>query len=404
MPWIAPAVGAVAAVIGAANSSKAASAPVQSAQPSAWVDPKQYATNLSDVQGSLSGQKDLATQLREQNALQNQTNIYNQLQGVVAGTGPNPAQAMLANQTGANIAAQNALMASQRGAGANPALIARQAAMQGANLQQQATGQAAALQAQQSLGALGTAGQLANTQASQLLQGTNQYTNAALQGQSNLLNAKNAQDANAIANATQINKNAQENQGRQAQLAGNVNNAVGTAIAGPLGTALTNALTPAAQPPPDPMAGTPVEQQPSYNENYVPTDTTAPTEIAPAGSSVAFANGGPVSYAGRLHHQVKMAKGGPVPAMVSPGEKYLPPAAVNAVKQGANPMAVGKTVPGKPKVSGNKNSYKNDTVPATLQEGGIVLPRSVTQAKDPAKKAHEFVAAIMKQRALKRKR
>ena len=65
------------------------------------------------------------------------------------------------------------------------------------------------------------------------------------------------------------------------------------------------------------------------------------------------------------------------------------------VEHGANPMEVGKTVPGKPKVAGAKNSYANDTVPATLDEGGIVLPRSVTKAKDPSKEAAKFVAAIM---------
>lgn len=86
------------------------------------------------------------------------------------------------------------------------------------------------------------------------------------------------------------------------------------------------------------------------------------------------------------------AKGGPVPAMVSPGEKYLTPSSAKAVaKEGKNPMKVGKTIPGKPKVSGAKDSYANDIVPATLEEGGIVIPRSVTQAKDSEKKAIEFV-------------
>jgi len=97
-----------------------------------------------------------------------------------------------------------------------------------------------------------------------------------------------------------------------------------------------------------------------------------------------------------------MAEGGPVQALVSPGEKYLPPQAVNEVAQGKkSPISAGETIPGKPKVSGAKNSYANDTVPKTLQEGGIVLPRSVTQSKDPAKAAHAFVSAILARKGMK---
>ena len=92
-----------------------------------------------------------------------------------------------------------------------------------------------------------------------------------------------------------------------------------------------------------------------------------------------------------------MAKGGKVPAMVSPGEKYLKPQDVEKVKRGANPMKVGETIPGKPRVGGAKNSYANDTVPKTLDEGGIVLPRSVTQSKNPEWAAHRFVKAYMAQ-------
>jgi hypothetical protein len=90
------------------------------------------------------------------------------------------------------------------------------------------------------------------------------------------------------------------------------------------------------------------------------------------------------------------AHGGKVPAMVSPGEKYLSPKDVAKVtNQHVNPMQVGETIPGNAKVKGAKNSYANDTVPKTLDEGGIVLPRSVTKAKDPAAAASKFVAAIM---------
>jgi hypothetical protein len=98
------------------------------------------------------------------------------------------------------------------------------------------------------------------------------------------------------------------------------------------------------------------------------------------------------------------AQGGKVPAMVSPGEKYLPPDSVEQVKKGGNPMSLGRTIPGKPKVSGAKDSYANDTVPATLEEGGIVLPRSVTQSKNPDWAAHKFVRdTLMKSGGMPRK-
>lgn len=96
------------------------------------------------------------------------------------------------------------------------------------------------------------------------------------------------------------------------------------------------------------------------------------------------------------------AHGGRVPALVSPGERYLPPKAVKEVASGKkSPMKAGEKIPGKPKVAGAKNSYANDTVPKTLKEGGIVLPRSVTQSKDPAAAAHAFVSAVLAKRPRK---
>lgn len=57
-------------------------------------------------------------------------------------------------------------------------------------------------------------------------------------------------------------------------------------------------------------------------------------------------------------------------------------------------MKEGGTVPGKPKV--NRNSYKNDDVPAMLSPEEIVLPLSVTQAPDAPERAREFVANALK--------
>lgn len=58
--------------------------------------------------------------------------------------------------------------------------------------------------------------------------------------------------------------------------------------------------------------------------------------------------------------------------------------------------AKGGFIPGHAKTKGN--SPKNDTVPAMLSPGEIVLPRSVTQSQDADQKAKEFVKAIMQKK------
>jgi hypothetical protein len=89
------------------------------------------------------------------------------------------------------------------------------------------------------------------------------------------------------------------------------------------------------------------------------------------------------------------AHGGKVPALVSPGEIYVKPKDVHKVAKGANPEKVGKKIPGTPKVKGAVNSYANDTVKTKLDEGGIVIPRSITQGPNPHWNAMKFVHATM---------
>jgi hypothetical protein len=332
-----------------------------------------------NVQQGLTQQQQFLNALAAQNGIQNQSNVYNQLQGVAQGTGPNPAQAALNQATQANIANQAAMMAGQRGSSANPALIARQAAMQGANTQQQAVGQGATLQAQQQLNALGQLGQMSGQQVAQQQAAQNAYNTQALGAQGNVLQGINNQNNAAVGMQSNWNNNQTSQANAQTGLMGDIFKGVTGAIG--KGASL-----------------------------FGPAAKTATSNSAVGGSSelgpnmMMAAEGGqvkaPKSFVGRHFH--RLAQGGEVEALVSPGEKYLSPQAVEAVKQGASPLKEGATIPGKPKVSGAKNSYANDTVPATLEEGGIVLPRSVTQAKDPAKKAAEFVAAVLKKQALKK--
>lgn len=177
------------------------------------------------VQGSVNDTTGLIGALQAQNGIQNQSQVYNQLQGIANGTGPNPAQAQLAQATGANVANQSALMAGQRGAGANAGLLARQAAQQGAATQQQAAGQAATMQAQQSLGAIGAAGQLANQQA-------NQYIGAQTGQEQQLLGAQltgQQQQVSNVGNMNTVNASiAQGNQKAQAGLIGGILGSAGT--------------------------------------------------------------------------------------------------------------------------------------------------------------------------------
>lgn len=394
----------------------------------------QVTQGYTNSQNALTQQQNLLSALQGQNGLQNQSNVYNQLQGVVNGTGPNPAQAMLANTTGQNIAQQNALMAGQRGAGANTGLIARQAAQQGASTQQQAAGQAAALQAQQSLNALGQAGNVANTQAGQQIAGTGAVTNANQAEQQQLLGAINAQNQANVANQSNVNQVA----GGQAQA---VTQGQYGLLGGALQGAALGAFMPAAVAPAAAAAaanGGPVDDLPStiapatapatqpatsgprsaiakhllsgmdkpqtgggiYNSAFnsgsaigkmgvmaankllsPSAPAPLPSAPAPAGASPAFAPSEPKAY----------AKGGKVPALVSPGEQYIPPKDIPKVAAGKDPLKAGERIPGTPKYPGN--DYRNDTVPKTLESGGLVIPNEIMQSKNPHKASRDFVAA-----------
>lgn len=351
-------------------------------QPANIVDPvtgQQLTDAAGNVQGGIAQQQAFVQALQAQNGIQNQSNVYNQLQGVANGTGPNPAQAQLAQATGANVANQAALMAGQRGASANAGLIARQAGQQGAATQQNAAGQAASLQAAQSLGALNQLGGIAGQQVNQqqnAITGLNQFAQS---NQGQLLGAQTAYNNAAVGNANGA-INVGQQQYDQNVTGGLLNGAAGVASA--FGGASKKTPTPSSTSATTP-AGVPSSQDWA---NF----TGAP--------SAKMAEGGPVSAVARHF----MAKGGKVPAMVSPGERYLSPKEVEKVAHGKkSAIKAGEKIPGKAKVSGAKDSYANDTVSKTLQSGGIVLPRHVTQAKDAPEKAAAFVRAVLAKQGLK---
>lgn len=293
---------------------------------------EQVQQSLARSQAAQDQQAAFAQQLAAQNGIGNQSNVFNQLQGVASGQGPNPAMAALNNATGQNVANQAALMASQRGAGSNAGLIARQAAQQGGNLQQQAAGQGALMQAEQSLGALGQMGGLATNQVSQQGNALSNYNNAIQNQQNAMLGANTNLQTNV--------NNIQGAQGLQSQRLGS--EAMGGLLNG-VGGAVGNLFKPTASnpggsggAPPMPVAG-----------NYA------------HGGEV-----GPQSFLAKHFHGI------PIEA------------------------AHGHVVQGHAQVHGD--SPKNDTVPAMLSPGEIVIPRS--HSHDPELAAEFARSIVMKNR------
>lgn len=441
--------GVVGGLAGGLVNSAIGSAGLNQAGVNGPVSPELMNQINAQQQAAQKQQQDFVNALMGVNGIQNQQNVFNQLQDVASGQGPNPAQAMLNQATGANVANQAALLASARGASANPALIARQAAMAGTNAQQQAAGQAANLQANQSLGALNQLGGLAGQQVAQQQQGLQALNQGALNAQGNALGATG--QANQLnASIEGGNKQTQRNMfgqvlgaagsglqmlggggakaagaeggmvqpaseyakmmmagGGMAKLAGTIGGAM---LGGPMGAQIGSQIgsqidgggggASSGPQPLDPgVAGLQLQpigvastgmlagQKPSSDFGKLLNEmfTGAPKVQDPGGAG-AQANGMMANFAA--------AEGGEVPALVSPGERYLPPHEVKKVAKGEKPaIKAGEKIPGKPMYPGN--DYRNDVVPKKLEEGGIVLPNSVMQSKDPAKEAHKFVSAIL---------
>lgn len=295
-------------------------------------------------QQALGMQQGLAQQLAAQQGMQNQANVFGQQQGLAdqlalqaQGGGPNPALAQFQQATGQNVANQAALMASQRGAGANVGLMARQAAQQGAAIEQGAAGQLAAQQAQQQLNAqqqlMAQQGQMQNVAGQQVqnqMMGAQNYGQMAQAGQ-------NAQ-LGAAANLNQINAQiAQQNAKNKSGFLGN--------LLGGVGNVLTGNIIGAAKNVGNMFSG-------SGSNN---------SAMQGAIDSGGYKTTGGTNFGGQM-----AAEGGMIHDLQSGGK-----------------------VDGRAKVEGD--SYKNDTVPAILSPGEIVIPRSVVQSHDPVGLAAQFV-------------
>jgi hypothetical protein len=413
-------------------------------QSSAYNALNDYSTALGGA-GGLNKQQAAATALGDVYGQQQGT--AGQLQGIVQGTGPNPAMAALNQRTGENVANQAALMAGQRGAGANVGLMARQAAQQGGNLQQQAVGQGATMQAQQSLNALGQmgtqqsqmaatqsalgnlgttqvgAGQTAlgaqaaqaNTQAANQIGATNQAVQGNIQNVGQQLGAAGNFNQAATANQASVNtaNSAIHQQGlkNKGDILGGVLNGVGAAgIAAFGGPAAAAVAAPMAAESVDDLSGN--ISQSSQQAN--PIDAAPPTTMMAA-------------EGGEVDPQVAQAAPTPTSGMSSWGsfmknlsnpasqdsklqqgsskatQGLMTALSVAAMAQGglaaqgggvsAGSPAQAATVPG--------NSYANDKINAVLSEGEVVIPRSIMMGKDPVRGAADFVAKILAKKGRK---
>jgi len=198
----------------------------------------QLSTAYQGAQGALGQQQALASALTP--GVTGATNAQNALltafQNQAMGKGPNPAQAQLNQNTGANIASTAALLAGMRGSSANPGLAAAQIAQQGAATQQGAVGQEAALQAQQELAAqqeeAGLTGQIVG-QAGQAVGGLN----TAQQSEQNILQNANTSYNNALVgmqeNINNVNAaTAAANQNMAGNLFGGLTSGLSSALGG----------------------------------------------------------------------------------------------------------------------------------------------------------------------------
>lgn len=385
--------------------------------------PEQAQQLYNQQQQQLQQQQAFAQALMAQSpqAIANQQMVAGQLAAQSQGMGPSVAREQLKQATAQNIAQTGALMGSQRGAGANVGLMARQAGMAGAQAQQQAAAQAATLRAQEQLGAQAALGQLSGQQLGQV-QGAQQLGIQGVTGaQQNILNAiaqRNAAQAGIeqqiaqsqgglfggllggigmmMAEGGEVKKEEKEDdigsegywskfkKGYEDSMLSTTPGAAEFKGAQKLGEGIGKGVKSLFA---QKTSGTPGGGYAGANLG-VPTQMPAPINpLATSQTIGAF--------------KLPLNSGGQVPAMVSPGEKYLSPGEVKKVAEGKKEAhKAGVTIPGKAKVQGD--SLKNDTVPATLKEGGIVIPRSVMQSDDPAESARKFVAAIMAKKQVKR--
>lgn len=328
-----------------------------------------------------------------QSAFQNANGAQGMLYNTATGQGPNVAGTQMANALGNVQKAQAATQAAQRGASANPALLARQAGYASAAAGAQAAGQSA---------------QLAQEQ---MVQGQSNYANY-LGNQENAALSNQGQQLGLQSNANSANMSMnQQIAGNQAGMFGGVMNAIGGGLASLLakggmvkaaprrmaaGGEVAINISPSAGRSEQSSLGQFVRGEGGGGSN---SSDSLKQGFGSFGG--AFAKKGAASGSGGIGGNFNWGNFG----YGAPGADVstLPAAtdvgtALSDAISAAGPAAVmgaksGGRVPGHAAVKGD--SYKNDTVPALLSPKEIVIPRHITMSKNAPDKAKKFVAAVL---------
>ncbi len=294
------------------------------------------------IQDQIAQQKQLADQLRTQSQ----------------GAGPNPAMEQLRQTTQNNIQQNTGMIASQKGI--NPALATRMAAQNAGMMNQQAAGQGAVMRANQQLAAQQQLGQQVLGM-NQLFQGANAAQNQAINQGS--LGAQGLM-------AQQELQNAQQRGLISSSMLNNVSGMATKLIGGGGGFAYGGMV-------PHMALGGQVKVLGSDKDNKMDI-------------------GGMKGFFDSL---MKSAPSGGGAEMIAPTSGVPMPAAMygggmaQSHVTNALMMRSGGMVGGQANVYGD--SPKNDTVPAMLSPGEIVIPRSVAQGANAPDKSAAFVAAVL---------
>lgn len=309
-----------------------------------------------------------------------QGNLAGQLQGEAAGGGPNPAQIQY-QQNAQNIAQQQAATNAQNRA-LNPGLAARLSGNQAVASGQQAAGGAAAQQAEQQIAAQQQLNQLLAQQQNASLQaaGINSQisqnnANAVNQTQGGLFSGIGSALTSLFAKGGEVD--APDHIKKMAEVYHPKKYAVGGSINVPGVPNFSNAQVLLEQ-----------QQQAQKGQQKAAPSTPTPLSATPGNNFGAQQ---------LMMPELGSSEGlGASPAAPGLGLDSLGAGAGGASAADLAPLLAAKSggkIPGKAAVKGN--SYKNDTVPALVSPGEVVLPRSVTQAKDAPSKAAEFMKHIM---------
>lgn len=286
------------------------------------------------IKGGFDQNNELIKALLSQNGIQNQSNVFDQVQGVANGTGPNPALDQLNNSTGQNVANQAALTAGQRGGSANVGLLSRNAGQQGGAIQQQSAGQAALLSAIQRLNALGQLGGIAGQQVGQLESAVQTNT-----GQ--LLGGANIQNQANIGNQSNLNETNQRQAGINSQ---NQANLIGGVFKGASAAAAPKAHGGEIENPKT------VPKGDRFSGNLLPSHLKPVADIYGHNS---YEGGGEIP--GKALVKGDSLKNDVVPIMASPGEFMI----TKSVMESKDPVGgAAKMVADHLKKSGHKGDFK----------------------------------------------